>query len=478
MSRTLAVLLGVGIVSAAFAADPPAWPQFRGPDGAGVAPAAEKPPTQIGPDKNVKWKVQVPPGHSSPVIVGDKLFLTAFENDKLYTIAYALADGKELWRKEAPATKIEAYMKGEGSPAASSPASDGERVVVYFGSCGLICYDLAGTQLWKYELPVAETNNDFGTGTSPVIADGKVILQRDLAKDSKLIAVDLKSGSRAWEVKREGFRTAWGSPCIVDAPGGKQVVVGGSTRLNAYDLKTGADKWTVTGLPAVPCTSPVVADGKIFYAGWAPGGSAEFKMPAFDELLEMAGEKEKGYLTREGSEKTMMKGFFDSNDPNKDGKITRDEWDAMLKFLASGKNRAVAVTLGGTGDVTKTHVAWSVQKGLPYVPTPLAYQGVVYTLNNGARLSAFDLKTGKAVYEEEPVGIGAGLASVYASPVAANGHIYLCGMDKSVIVVKAGDFPEKVCATKLDDRIAATPAIVGGTIYIRTGKTLYAFAEK
>jgi len=415
---------------------------------------------------------------SSPIVVGDKLFLTAFENDKLHTIAYSRADGKELWRKQAPAKKIESYLKTEGSPATGTPASDGERLVVYFGSCGLICYDLAGNELWKYELPVAETNNDFGSGTSPVIADGKVILLRDLVKDSKLIAVDLATGSRAWEVKREGYKTSWGSPCIWDTPGGKQVVVGGSARLTGYDLKTGAEKWVVTGLPVVPCTTPMVADGKIIYAAWSPVGSKEFKFPTFDELLEQAGEKDKGYLTKEGSEKTFLKEFFDSNDPNKDGKITREEWDAMLKFLTAGKNRAVAITPGGTGDVSKSHVAWSIEKGLPYVPSPLVYKGVMYTISATARLAAYDVKTGKAIYEDEPIGLGAGFSSVYASPIAANGHIYLCGLDKSVIVIKAGDFPEKVSSTKLDDRIAATPAIADHTIYIRTGKTLYAFAEK
>jgi outer membrane protein assembly factor BamB len=472
MSRTLVAMLGVGVVSAALAADAP-WPQFRGPGAAGVAPDGQKPPTQIGENKNVKWKVAVPPGYSSPVIAGDRLFLTAFENDKLLTIAYGRADGKELWRKQAPAKKVELYHKTESSPASSTPATDGERLVVYFGSCGLICYDLAGNELWKYELPTAETDGDFGTGSSPVIADGKVLLLRDQAKDSRLIALDLKTGSRAWEVKREGFKTSWGSACVWDTPQGKLVVVPGTTRLTAYDVVTGAEKWTVGGIPALPCTTPVVGDGKLIFAGWSPGGP-DFKFPTFDELLKQAGEENLGHLTRAGSEKTDLKGLFDNNDANKDGKITRDEWDALVKFVASGKNRAVAVTPGGSGDVTKTHVAWTVEKGLPYIPSPLVYQGVMYTVNARGRLSAFDVKTGKEVYEDEGVGIG----SAYASPVAANGHIYLCGLDKSVVVVKAGDSPDRVCTAKLDDRIPATPAVAGNTLYVRTGKSLYAFAEK
>jgi len=459
------------VFGSANAADAP-WPQFRGPGGSGVAEDA-KVPAQIGPEKNLAWKVAVPPGMSSPVVVGEQIVFTAFENNKLYTLAYSKAEGKELWRKEAPAKKIEPYLKSEGSPAASTPATDGEKIVSYFGSCGLICYDLAGNELWKYELPVAETNNDFGTGSSPVIADGKVVLLRDQLRDAQLICVDMKDGSRVWETKREGVKTSWGSACIWETPHGKQVVVPGSNRVNGYDLKTGKELWKVSGTPAVPCTTPVVADGKLFFAGWAPGGN-DFKMPTFDEMLKASGEEKLGHLTKAGAEKTFLKDFFDSNDPNKDGKITREEWESQLKFLASGKNIAFAVSPGGTGDITKSHVAWTTTKGLPYVPSPLIYRGVMYTMDNGGRLTAIDTKSGKEIYEKEAVGIG----SVYASPVAANGHLYLCGLDKAVVVVKAGESPDKVCSAKLDDRIAATPAISGGAIYIRSAKSLYAFRER
>jgi outer membrane protein assembly factor BamB len=124
----------------------------------------QKPPVRVGPETNVKWKVPVPSGLSSPIIVGDLLVLTAFENGKLYTIAYHRADGKEVWRREAPARQIERYLKSEGSPATSTPVTDGRRIVCYFGSCGLVCYDLDGKELWNYPLPVAVTWADFGSG--------------------------------------------------------------------------------------------------------------------------------------------------------------------------------------------------------------------------------------------------------------------------------------------------------------------------
>src|SRR5205085_3437303 len=132
-----------------------------------------------------------------------------------------------------------------------------------------------------------------------------------------------------------------------------------------------------------------------------------------------------GYLTRAGSEKTMLKGHFDASDPNKDGKITRQEWDAEVGFMTSGKNVAFALRPGGTGDITRSHVAWTVTRGLPYIPSPLVYRGLMYTVTKEGRLSAFEVATGKAVYTGELLGL---TASIYASPVAANGHLYLCGL--------------------------------------------------
>ena len=150
--KTFMALVASGmVVAAAVGADKPlSWPRFRGPGGSGVA-EGQKPPVEFGREKNVRWKVAVPSGLSSPIVAGDNLVLTASENGKLYTIAYRRADGREAWRREAPAKEIERFHKSEGSPAASTPATDGERIVVYFGSCGLLCYDLTGKEQWKVE---------------------------------------------------------------------------------------------------------------------------------------------------------------------------------------------------------------------------------------------------------------------------------------------------------------------------------------
>jgi outer membrane protein assembly factor BamB len=247
----------------------------------------------------------------------------------------------------------------------------------------------------------------------------------------------------------------------------------------AYDLKTGDEKWSVAGMPAGCCSSPVAADGVLFFAGWSPGGpdDKENQMPPFDATLKDLDQDKDGALSREEAGKKFG-GFFDTQDTNKDGKITRDEYDTILTFMAAGRNSAFAVKAGGTGDVTGSHVLWRKTRGLPYVPTAIAYRGQYVMVKDGGLLTAYDAKTGKEVYVQERA---AATGRYYASPVAANGHIYFTTLDDgTVTVIKAGsDEPEVVVKNpKLGERVAATPAIADDTLYVRTAGHLYAFAEK
>jgi outer membrane protein assembly factor BamB len=444
------------------------WPQFRGPSGSGVADD-QKPPVKFGPKENLVWKVAVPPGASSPIVIGDKIILTAFENDKLFTICYSRTDGKELWRADAKAKKIEPFHPTEGSPAASTPVSDGKTVVSYFGSCGLIAYDLDGKELWRFDLPTAVTNNEFGTGTSPVLANGLVLLARDLSKDSAVFAVDLATGSQKWKTDRK-YQTAYSTPTVWADGDKKVLVVPGMATLTGYDVLSGKELWTVNKMTAVACTTPVVYKDALVYSGWSPGG-ADFKLPTFDEILTQAGDDKLGYLTKAGAQKTPFGNFFDNNDPNKDGKITREEWTENMKVLAGGENRAVALKPGGKGEV-----AWSYAKNLPYVPSPIVYRDRFYLVKDGPLMTCLDAKTGKPVFEAERVKAG---ARYYASPVAANGHIYLAALDGTLAVIVAGeDEPTVVHSVKLSEGVRATPAIAHNTLYVRSDKNLYAFAAK
>jgi outer membrane protein assembly factor BamB len=478
--KNLMVIVAAGwFVGISLGADQgPAWPRFRGPNGSGVADD-QAPPVKLGPETNVKWKVTVPSGLSSPIVAGDNLVITAFDNGKLYTIAYRRSDGKEAWRREAPAKQIERYLKGEGSPATSTPVTDGQRIVSYFGSCGLICYDLGGNEMWRFPLPTAVTWADFGSGVSPILADGSVILVRDELKGSRILAVNAADGTLKWERARQST-IAYCTPVLWETPDGKQVVVAGHGRMIGYDLKTGQETWFVAGMPTGPCASPMVAGGTLFFAGYSPGGpeDKENQMPSFDALLKQADTDKDGALSKAEAQKTFLKDSFDSLDFNKDGKITRDEWDTLVKMISEGKSSAFALSPGGTGDISGSHMIWKKTKGLPYVPSAIVYRGQVVMIKDGGLVSAYDAKTGREIYIQERV---AAPGRYYASPVAADGHIYFTALDDgAVTVLKAGTAKPEVVAKnpKLGERVAATPTIADNTLYLRTATKLYAFAEK
>lgn len=474
MRTSIACLAVLSLATFAFADDSKTpWSQFRGPNGSGIA-HGQKPPVEFGTAKNLKWKIAVPSGMSSPIVVADKLVLTAFDKGKLYTIAYSRADGKEAWRAEAPAAKIESFHKTESSPAASTPASDGKRVVSYFGSCGVFCYDLSGKEQWKLPLPTAQMFGGFGSGVSPIIADGTVILLRDVMNDAKIMAIDLTTGKPKWEKKRLS-KLSYGTPVILSTPTGKQIVTPGHARLIAYDLATGAEKWSVAGIPAGACNSPVAAGNLVLFAGGVSGDGGA-KSPTFDDLLKLLDKDGDGAISRAEAQTSQFNDFFDHLDLNKDGKLTRDEWDKIMKLSAEGKDGAIAVKAGGTGDITKSHVLWRKTKGLPHVPSAIAYRGQLIMVKDGGVVTAYDVKSGKQTYQQR-----AAEGRYYASPVAANGHVYLTSLDDgTVTVLRVGANKIEIVATNspLGDRTAASPAIAADTIYIRSAGHLFAFTEK
>jgi outer membrane protein assembly factor BamB len=340
----------------------------------------------------------------------------------------------------------------------------------------VICYDLAGKELWQFAMPTAVTAANFGTGSSPIVTAGTVVVVRDELKGSRIIALDAVTGKPKWQKARLS-PASYSTPVVWDTPAGKQVVVAGHARLIAYDLATGAEKWWVTGIPSGCIPSPMVADGRLFFAGYAPGGPEdEFKMPTFDDLLKQFDKDKDGALSRDEMKKTQFEDFFDAWDTNKDGKITRDEWDILLKFASEGKSAALALKAGGQGDVTKSHVLWKQTKGLPHVSSGLVYRGQFIMVRDGGLVTAYDARSGKQLYLQRALAPG----QYWASPVAANGHIYFTSLDGVVTVLKAASARPKVVARNpgLGERVAATPVIADNTLYIRTDAHLVAFSEK
>ncbi|MGH7136596.1 MAG: PQQ-binding-like beta-propeller repeat protein, partial [Pirellulales bacterium] len=218
------------------------WPQFRGVNGSGVASNGGRLPEKIGPETNVLWKIDVPPGHSSPVVFGDRIYLTAVRDGDLLTMALDRRRGKTLWEAKAPHEALEAIHR-IGSHAQSTPATDGEHVVSFFGSSGLVCYDSAGHQLWIHRM--GPFKNDFGAGSSPILVDDRVILCQDHDTDSFLAAYDKSSGELLWKTDRSEFARNYCTPVVWEVEGRKQIVVAATLRVVGYDFLTGRQLWTV-----------------------------------------------------------------------------------------------------------------------------------------------------------------------------------------------------------------------------------------
>ncbi len=460
------------VASAGLAIAGDSWPMFRGPNASGVSTDAA-PPVEIGPEAGVLWKAEVPNSPSSPTIWGDQIFLTTVTGKQLETRAYHRRTGALLWTRVAPAERFEEHHPTEGSPAASTPAADAEVVVSYFGSAGLFCYDHAGTELWHHDLPVARTYGGFGSGTSPLIAGDRVILNRDVMNGAALMALDRRTGNLMWETPRPDSPTSYSTAIVWDRDGAAEVIVAGSTALKAYDLSTGSERWVVRGIPASPCTTPVLGEGLLFFAGWSPG-KADAPFPTWESRIADWDKDHDGAISAE--EFTWGSGMFQSLDSDGDGKVKETEWNLILEYAKKGDNVLLAIKPGGSGDITETNVTWKANRGLPYVASPLYYDGRLYLIKDGGLISSFRAGTGEPVYEQERIPDAGG--SYYASPIAAAGKIYVASLQGKLSVLDAkADHPVVLHQVSFGERITSTPAIVGDKLYLRTAGHLYTFGS-
>jgi outer membrane protein assembly factor BamB len=346
-------------------------------------------------------------------------------------------------------------------------------VVSYFGSFGLICYDFQGKELWRHPLPLAMSGGGFGTGTSPVIIGNLVLLNRDQDQGSSVLALEVATGKTAWETPRPDAPGSFGTPVLWNDAGIDEVVIPGTLRLKGYDLKNGEERWTFEGITSFACTTPTVGNGLLFFAGWAPG-KADAPWPSWESFLERTDKNKDGQIAFDEFD-PGERDFMRAMDLNHDGKVTKADWDLLTARNAKGENIAVAIKPGGHGDISKTGAAWKFTRGLPYVPSPLFYNGRVYLLRDGGMLTSLDAKTGDAYYTQERLNAN---GSYYASPIAADGRIYVISQPGKLTVVKAGGTtPEILHQADFGERVFATPALVGDTLYLRTESRLYAFRQ-
>jgi outer membrane protein assembly factor BamB len=459
------------------------WSQFRGPNGSGVS-ATTGIPVEFGPKKNVVWKTALPPGHSSPVLTRNRIFVTAHSKEKkdykLLVICLDRQTGKLLWQREVPRSR-EGRLQNVNGPASPSPVTDGSNVYVFFQEFGMVSYDGAGKERWK--LPLGPFNMFYGFGASPILVDNKVVLPVDQdSPSSYLIAVDKNSGRVRWKVNRPVVISGYSTPIIYQPnQGPKQIVIPESFQLSAYSVEDGQRVWWVRGL-ACEMKSIASHDAEYLYInGWGfPTNQAgqQVKTISFDEALERFdknGDRQIAKSEVSGNElmDKMLNGAFEAFDTDRDEKLNAKDWEVFRAMMAS-ENGLLAIKLGGQGDQTSTAIRWHYQKPVPQVPSTLLYKGVLYMINDSGILISFDPATGNVIKQGRLHGA---IDKYFSSPVAADDKVFLIDEAGEVSVLKAAGDWQVLAVNELDDECFATPAIADGRIYIRTRSALYCFGK-
>lgn len=497
--------LGWPIPAGAETEQPPAWDQFRGPDGSGVAPEAYRPPIEAGPSNEV-WRTGIPAGLSSPVVIGEHLFLTGVEGDRLVTIAIDRETGNLAWKQIAPAAVTE-VVHASGSPAAATPFADQDHVYVYFGSFGLLCYDHEGTERWRRPLPTPKSL--YGMSSSPIGVGPNVVLVLDDDRKlpdselsrSRLLALDRVTGETAWETPRPFHRSGWSTPIVWKHEDAADLVVLGNGKLHAYDPASGQGRWWVTGFSREPIAVPVTGRNRLFVSCARRGGDGDIETdptPFWEALLpfdtnedgriersEMTGDftfpfrpelpvghpgfgmpLPKAPAARKGRIDQMLTWF----DRDSDRAWSEEEFSLGFR-KKQGKPLLLSVRPGGRGDVTSSHVEWEVNRGIPEIPSPLYHDGLLYLVRAGGILSVLDAESGDPLYRERLDAPG----QYAASPVLAGDSLYLASSLGTLTVVRTGASFERVHQIELGEAIEATPAMDENTLYLRTERHLIAF---
>lgn len=480
------------------------WNQFRGPNGSGVSLQAT-PPIEVTADR-LAWSTNVPSGKSSPIIVGSRLFLTATSNDQLWTLAIDTHSGRIVWQREAPVA-ANATQHPAGCPAAPTPCADEQRVYVYFPAFGLLAYDHDGSEVWQKPLPLPE--NMYGVSTSPILHGANVILVLDddanlpdsTVSRSRVIAVDAMTGETRWETPRPFNRGVWSTPMIWTHEHGQELVVLGDGRACGYDPQTGEEKWFVSGFAREPIAVPIASDKHLFLSVAMQGGrgDAEIDPEPFWQAVMCFDQDGDGQLSKQEishfftlpfrpelpadhpgfgyplpadatARRALQSRLFDWRDSNRDGIWTKEEFAAELK-VGGGRPGLLAIRPGGSGDITNSHTDWAVRSGIPEIPSPVYFDSQLYLIRDGGILTSIDVNDGKVVSRDRLAASG----QYEASPVIANRHLYVVSSLGRLSVLRIGQSLQVVHDVQLPGPVAATPAIVDHTLYVRTETQILAY---
>ena len=449
------------------------WTQFRGPNGAGVSTSRDL-PEHFDAQKNVLWRTALPPGHSSPVFTDGHIFVTAFEGKSLLTICLDRASGKVLWRREAPRERQETFQE-INTPASPTPVTDGTNVYVFFGDFGLLSYGPDGNERWR--LPMGPFNNANGHGSSPILADGRLVLICDQDTGSYVIAVDRTEWARAVEDHAAGMHARLCHPrgvpaiegaCGVDRSG---ILRSGVIRRSTPARNCGGwAAWHGNSSPYLSSTAIAFSstDGR-----WVAIRNNVAKSRTSPRFLQSMTRITTESCRAARRRRTRLLTGSCETDLNHDGYIDEREWQ-FYQTRSAAENCLVAIRAGGRGDVSASHVLWRYRKALPNTPSPLLYQGVIYLIRDGI-FTSLNPENGEVYKQARLTGA---LGRYWSSPIAADGRIFVVSEEGKVVVLRAVPEWEILAVNNLDEDAFATPAILDGRIYVRTRAALYCFGKR
>jgi outer membrane protein assembly factor BamB len=427
-------------------------------------------PDDLDPQHPV-WKQPLPTGNSTPTIVPDRIFLTGSEGHELITLCLDRETGKQLWRQSVIASELE-KIHTEGTHADATVACDGRRVFAFFGSYGLLCYDLDGKPLWTRRL--GPFRDEFGSASSPILADGKVILSEDHDLDSFVMALRQDNGETVWRTPRDGFTRSYATPVLWKTGDRTQLVVAGSLQLMSYDLATGDPLWSVDGFARIVNTTPVVSDGTLYVATWSPGGDSDARiaMEPWETALSQWDKNKDGLLQNAELPAGEVRTRFYRIDLDSNQTLDETEWKKYARIFELAQNTVVALRPDPQGGAPRA--AWQYNRGLPYVASPLVYRDRLVLVKDGGIVTTLAAADGKLKDQMRARDTG----HYYASPVAGDGKIYVASVGGVVTVFRAPPKMEIISSRQFGERIAATPVISDGRIYLRTATALYCFANR
>jgi len=480
-----ALLVTVAVASTNARADD--WPQFRGPNCAGISMSTMPLPDKFSATENVRWSAEIGDGVGGPVVAAGRVFVSGMTADDTVSLfAFDAATGRPLWRRDWPTGPLVEIHK-TNSHASTTPAADAERVYFYFSSLGLVAVDaVSGDDVWRRELPNPFFVFKWGPGMSPVLYGDLVLFCQDDDLSPAFYAFEKSTGELRWKDDRLDMAVNYSHPVVCTVDGRDEIVVAGTGMLLGYDPQSGRRRWRAKTLLRNIKTTPVCADG-VIYISLQSGGIANQWLASVDrvETGNNDGKLSKAEIQAFVGAAPVPEAFFERTfgrgDLNKDGFLEGRELDvaflhpdnfAGARFTAenAAEEFILAVRGGGKGDVTESHLLWKhATKHTDHIVSPLVLDGRMLLITEGGISTVFETKGGLPLRKAKRVGNGGGY---FASPIYGDGKIYIAGESGKMLVLKNSPDYEELAENDMGESMIATPAIAGGGLFIRTRSKL------